>query len=190
MLGPRSANPVFTTSSGSSRSTCSSTDLCLPSRRGVRRRPLFKSPIHSIPSYILAGTSTHVTVNYQRPSIPPRLHPTSVIRSCQRQSLKRLFFQFHVTSISIMSTLSVLLGLALAANAVIAAPSPAAIQARSVIGHDDVVGFAETVPSTTEGSLMLTYKPLLKVFNGCVPFPAVDASGNTGYAPVLTDPFL
>lgn len=29
---------------------------------------------------------------------------------------------------------------------------------------------------------MLKYKPLLKVFNGCVPFPAVDADGNTRYA--------
>ncbi|KAK7190592.1 hypothetical protein PSPO01_03567 [Paraphaeosphaeria sporulosa] len=27
---------------------------------------------------------------------------------------------------------------------------------------------------------MLKYKPWLKVFNGCVPFPAVDAAGNTG----------
>lgn len=77
-----------------------------------------------------------------------------------------------------MSTRSVLLGLALAANAVIAAPTLS--EKRSSLSHDAVVGFAETVPDTAEGALMLTYKPLLKVFNGCVPFPAVDSAGNTG----------
>ncbi|KAH6983084.1 necrosis inducing protein [Ilyonectria sp. MPI-CAGE-AT-0026] len=67
-------------------------------------------------------------------------------------------------------------GLAIAATAV----SGAAIQKRAVIDHDAVVGFAEAVPSTTAGALYLKYKPYLKVFNGCVPFPAVDAAGNTG----------
>lgn len=81
-----------------------------------------------------------------------------------------------------MSTRSLLLTLALTANAVIAAPTAAAaVEARDVIDHDAVVGFDETVPNTTEGSLMLAYKPLLKVVNGCVPFPAVDAEGNTRY---------
>lgn len=85
-----------------------------------------------------------------------------------------------------MSTRSVLLNLALAAaHLVAAAPAPAAapssVQARDVIDHDAVVGFDEAVPSTTEGTLMLKYKPYLKVFNGCVPFPAVDADGNTRY---------
>ncbi|KAJ4299988.1 hypothetical protein N0V90_005236 [Kalmusia sp. IMI 367209] len=51
---------------------------------------------------------------------------------------------------------------------------------RAVIAHDAVVGFAQAVPSGTTGTLMLKYKPWLKVFNGCVPFPAVDAAGNTG----------
>lgn len=49
-----------------------------------------------------------------------------------------------------------------------------------VIDHDAVVGFDEAVPDNSEGDLMLAYKPYLKVFNGCVPFPAVDADGNTG----------
>jgi hypothetical protein len=49
-----------------------------------------------------------------------------------------------------------------------------------VINHDAVVGFAQAVPSGIVGTLMLKYKPYLKVFNGCVPFPAVDAAGNTG----------
>ncbi|KAF4469247.1 necrosis inducing [Fusarium albosuccineum] len=60
------------------------------------------------------------------------------------------------------------------------AASGSAIERRAVIAHDAVVGFAETVPSTTAGSLYLKYKPFLKVLNGCVSFPAVDASGNTG----------
>lgn len=83
-----------------------------------------------------------------------------------------------------------LLSLALAISSALGAPaltssegSAAAInqpRPRSVISHDAVVGFAETVPATTEGDLMLKYKPYLKVFNGCVPFPAVDSDGNTG----------
>ncbi|KAH7272222.1 hypothetical protein FSOLCH5_007130 [Fusarium solani] len=67
-------------------------------------------------------------------------------------------------------------GLAVCASAVSGSP----LEKRSVINHDAVVGFPETVPSGTAGSLYLKYKPFLKVFNGCVPFPAVDASGNTG----------
>ncbi|KAF1955076.1 NPP1-domain-containing protein [Byssothecium circinans] len=51
---------------------------------------------------------------------------------------------------------------------------------RAVIGHDKVVGFTQAVPSGTPGTLMLKYKPFLKVFNGCVPFPAVNAAGDTG----------
>lgn len=50
---------------------------------------------------------------------------------------------------------------------------------RADIDSDAVVGFAQTVPDTTEGTLMLQYQPLLKVVDGCVPFPAVDASGDT-----------
>lgn len=56
---------------------------------------------------------------------------------------------------------------------------PTAIKTRAVIDHDAVVGFAEAAPDNSEGDLMLAYKPYLKVFNGCVPFPAVDAEGNT-----------
>ncbi|CAN8101954.1 unnamed protein product [Discula destructiva] len=74
---------------------------------------------------------------------------------------------------------SLLLDLLLAATAVLAAPVATNIEARGVIGHDEVVGFPETVPNDVTGSLMLTYKPFLKIFNGCVPYPAVDAEGNT-----------
>jgi hypothetical protein len=52
---------------------------------------------------------------------------------------------------------------------------------RAVINHDAVVGFLQTVPSGLTGSLYLKYKPYLEVYNGCVPFPAVDAAGDTGY---------
>jgi hypothetical protein len=74
--------------------------------------------------------------------------------------------------------------LGLAAATAIAAPASTPTQphlaARSVISHDAVVGFAETVPSGDLGTLYLKYKPYLEVINGCVPFPAVDAAGNTG----------
>lgn len=56
---------------------------------------------------------------------------------------------------------------------------PTVLKSRAVIDHDAVVGFDEAVPDNSEGDLMLAYKPYLKVFNGCVPFPAVDADGNT-----------
>ncbi|KAL6702740.1 hypothetical protein ACN47E_000974 [Coniothyrium glycines] len=62
------------------------------------------------------------------------------------------------------------------ASCAVAAP----IERRAVIGHDKVVGFSQTVPSGVTGTLYLKYKPYLKVFNGCVPFPAVDSAGNTG----------
>lgn len=72
-----------------------------------------------------------------------------------------------------------LLGLLASTAAVIAAPT--SIEKRAVINHDAVVGFPQTVPSGLTGQLYLKYKPYLKVDNGCVPFPAVDSSGNTGY---------
>ncbi|CAG5161392.1 uncharacterized protein ALTATR162_LOCUS6019 [Alternaria atra] len=67
----------------------------------------------------------------------------------------------------------------LAAASVVLA-SPVNLQSRAVINHDAVVGFRETVPSGIVGQLMLKYKPYLKVENGCVPFPAVNAAGDTG----------
>ncbi|CAI6340466.1 unnamed protein product [Periconia digitata] len=60
----------------------------------------------------------------------------------------------------------------------IAAASPTNLQRRKKIGHDEVVGFQEKVPSSVEGYLMMKYKPYLKVYNGCVPFPAVNAAGD------------
>ncbi|MDX0617693.1 necrosis-inducing protein [Sinorhizobium medicae] len=46
-------------------------------------------------------------------------------------------------------------------------------RAAEVIDHDKVKGF----PDSTSG-LLKTFQPYLKVFEGCVPFPAVDAAGN------------
>jgi hypothetical protein len=68
------------------------------------------------------------------------------------------------------------LALGLVATTGLAAP----LNRRAVIAHDAVVGFPQTVPSGIDGQLMLKYKPWLEVYNGCVPFPAVDAAGNTG----------
>ncbi|MBO9726209.1 MAG: NPP1 family protein [Novosphingobium sp.] len=44
----------------------------------------------------------------------------------------------------------------------------------AVIGHDQV----QPIPAAAE-SYMFKFQPLLKVEDGCVPFPAVDADGNT-----------
>lgn len=49
------------------------------------------------------------------------------------------------------------------------------------IDHDKVVGFDTTVPTGTTGDVYQAYQPYLKVVNGCVPFPGVDADGNTKY---------
>ncbi|MBB3474138.1 NPP1 family protein [Sphingomonas sp. BK345] len=44
----------------------------------------------------------------------------------------------------------------------------------ATIDHDKVVGFDDTATGYHR-----TFLPYLKVFSGCVPFPAVDAAGNT-----------
>lgn len=67
----------------------------------------------------------------------------------------------------------------LALTGLAATASAAALQPRGTIASDQIVGFAETVPSGTTGAVEKAYQPLLYVANGCVPFPGVDASGNT-----------
>lgn len=64
----------------------------------------------------------------------------------------------------------------LAASSAHAAPFQ--LQSRGAISSAVIVGFAQTVPGGTVGNTYLAYKPHLKVVNGCVPFPAVDAAGN------------
>jgi len=79
----------------------------------------------------------------------------------------------------ISSVLQFSVSILAATTAVSASPL---LNSRAVISHDAVVGFPETVPSGTTGDVYQAYQPFLKVVNGCVPFPAVDAAGNTGYA--------
>ncbi|OJD31600.1 npp1 domain protein [Diplodia corticola] len=68
----------------------------------------------------------------------------------------------------------------LAAGAGVSGVGAAAIHhRRDAIDHDAVVGFPETVPAGAVGELYEKFKPFLKVESGCVPFPAVDAQGNT-----------
>ena len=55
------------------------------------------------------------------------------------------------------------------------------IDRRGTIASDKIVGFPQTVPAGELGALYLAYKPYLYVYNGCVPFPAVDAAGDTKY---------
>jgi hypothetical protein len=77
--------------------------------------------------------------------------------------------------------------LGLLASVAVASPTPvqylpdhvADLMPRATLGVDEIVGFAETVPATTAGTVYEAYQPFLKVVNGCVPFPAVDAEGNT-----------
>ncbi|KAE9974365.1 hypothetical protein EG327_008796 [Venturia inaequalis] len=59
------------------------------------------------------------------------------------------------------------------------------IEKRGTVGNDVIVGLAAAVPSGSVGTVYTTYQPYLKIANGCVPFPGVDASGNTngGLAP-------
>lgn len=73
--------------------------------------------------------------------------------------------------------------LAMLTAAVVAAPrSSVRLTRRGDIDADAVVGFAQTVPDSTEGDLMLKWQPYLYVVDGCVPFPAVDADGDTRHA--------
>jgi len=52
---------------------------------------------------------------------------------------------------------------------------------RAVLPNEQIVGLPETVPDGISGQLYEAYQPFLDVYNGCVPSPAVDASGNTKY---------
>jgi hypothetical protein len=54
---------------------------------------------------------------------------------------------------------------------------------RAEISSDSIVGFLEKVPSGETGVVYEAYQPYLYVVNGCVPFPGVDAEGNTKYSP-------
>ncbi|OJK01313.1 hypothetical protein ASPACDRAFT_1898195 [Aspergillus aculeatus ATCC 16872] len=83
-----------------------------------------------------------------------------------------------------MSLRSALL-LATGLSMVQARPATSKLSARGTIASDEIVGFNQTVPDDATGTLYLNYQPYLYVVNGCVPFPAVDAEGDTnaGLAP-------
>ncbi|PYH97154.1 NPP1-domain-containing protein [Aspergillus ellipticus CBS 707.79] len=57
---------------------------------------------------------------------------------------------------------------------------------RDWIASDEIVGFDQTVPSGEVGDIYLAYQPYLKVVNGCVPFPGVDAAGDTDAGLAIT----
>ncbi|TYZ67363.1 hypothetical protein PybrP1_010466 [[Pythium] brassicae (nom. inval.)] len=62
--------------------------------------------------------------------------------------------------------------------AVAALASFAAVNS-AVISHDAVVPFAQPAATTTEQKLGVKFKPQINISNGCHPYPAVDAAGNT-----------
>jgi hypothetical protein len=82
---------------------------------------------------------------------------------------------------AILSTLFQV-SLGLLATSVIATPL---LQPRASIPHTSVLGFPETVPSGTVGAVYEAYQPFLKVVNGCVPYPAVNAAGDTSFVPSI-----
>lgn len=72
----------------------------------------------------------------------------------------------------------------LAASVATASPifeTSSPLERRGTIASDEIVGFAQAVPSNITGEVYLAYQPYLYVVNGCVPFPAVDAEGDTKY---------
>lgn len=85
-----------------------------------------------------------------------------------------------------IARMSALVVLAVAASAVTGAGGMAMADATprstvgQVIGHDRVVGFAEVEAVTLDQRLAKRFQPYLAVKTGCVPFPVVDADGNTG----------
>ena len=62
------------------------------------------------------------------------------------------------------------------------------LRRRGTLPPDQVKGLAEVVPNDNTGTLYEAYQPYLDVINGCVPFPAVDANGNTKYHPPFLSP--
>lgn len=84
-----------------------------------------------------------------------------------------------------MAMLSTLIKLSLLAAATVKAlptaetsPANPLVRRTTVLPYNEIVGFPQTVPDDTEGELYTAYQPYLYVYNGCVPFPAVDAEGD------------
>lgn len=66
----------------------------------------------------------------------------------------------------------------------------AQLHPRASIDSDKLIGFNTTVPDGIKGEVYRAYQPHLYVVNGCVPFPAVDAEGNTKYHPDSNHPSI
>ena len=99
-----------------------------------------------------------------------------VIRAVVYHSYLQDFLLSIPTPKFTMAVLAQFLLLALS-QAIVVSATP--FQRRGTIASDEIVGFAETVPSGTVGTVYEAYQPYLYVVNGCVPFPAVDAAGDT-----------
>ncbi|MCL0330678.1 NPP1 family protein [Apilactobacillus xinyiensis] len=69
--------------------------------------------------------------------------------------------------------------LASAATGMLALSLNAVSTNAKVINHDQVVGFKEVNPSNLTERIEKQYKPYLQVLSGAVPFPAVNANGDT-----------
>lgn len=82
-----------------------------------------------------------------------------------------------------MALLSRLLAAVTATATATALALAAPLAPRGAVGSKDIVGLPQTVPAGPIGDLYLAYQPYLDVVNGCVPFPAVDAAGNTKSVP-------
>jgi hypothetical protein len=90
---------------------------------------------------------------------------------------------------------SLVFGLLLSLSPISALPFGLSFSRRATLAYDAIVNFNEAVPSGITGELMLKYKPWLEVYNGCVPYPAVNAAGDVGQVPLLppagtSKPFL
>jgi hypothetical protein len=82
-----------------------------------------------------------------------------------------------------MAVLSRVLQLSLSLLVTVAVNAiPFSIDRRGTVPSNEIVGFPETVPGGETCVVYEAYQPLLHVVNGCVPFPAVDAEGDTKYA--------
>ncbi|KAK6581888.1 hypothetical protein PZA11_005585 [Diplocarpon coronariae] len=62
---------------------------------------------------------------------------------------------------------------------VVAAVHGSPLERRGTVPSNQIVGLPEAVPNNVTGELYKAYQPFLQVQGGCVPFPAVDANGNT-----------
>ncbi|KAG3110894.1 hypothetical protein PI124_g12634 [Phytophthora idaei] len=61
---------------------------------------------------------------------------------------------------------------------IVAAIAFSTVQAE-VIDHDQVVPFAQPTPTSVSQAAAVNFKPQLHITNGCHPYPAADADGNT-----------